>query len=172
MVDEAPNMNGKGKPMPGEYGVGVSDVGILAGLYGGIDGGGRGRRGGYGEYGEHKYDGTAIKSLLNSAEHDRVVGAITSADDFRSLSNQINVGDSNLRDRIDSESLSRNFADITAELSRQSLAAAECCCELRVANARQDAQLTQILANQVQDRNDAQHNDLRNRIDDIDHRRH
>lgn len=184
MVDEAPNMNGKDKPM--ESGVSTTDVGVLAGLYGGISGG-RGGYGGYGggyggggsQYGNH----SAIRADVKANRDIDMIEAINKNTTDGFLQTQIVSGNANLSDKVDTEASNRRFSDLQsqiggmvgslqAELSRQALAAAECCCENRVAAAKAEAKLDSILANQVQDRNDAQHNDLRNRIDDIDRRRH
>lgn len=197
MVDEAPKPNMNGKEHTMDNGVGVSDVGILAGLYGGISGrggyggGAYGGGGGYGSgyggghgsmYGDH----SAIRADVKANRDIDIIGAISknSTDGF--ISAQVAGNKDFISSKIDGESFNRQFSDLqnqinqsnnslSAEMSRQALAAAECCCENRVGQAEIKGELRalgvqndRILDNQVQARNDVQHTELRNQNGSIE----
>lgn len=139
-----------------DNGVGVTDVGVLAGLRG---------VGGYGYGGQGNFvgDGSAVKASVRANTDLALLDAVTSGTRDQFASNQIDRGNSNivdnvnmghrsLSDQLREQSSEFRFASIertmianqqatVALLHAADLKATECCCELKAGQAT-------IIANQ------------------------
>lgn len=137
----------------GHYGVGVTDVGVLAGLRG-VGGYGYG----YANQGNFLGDGSAVKEAVRGNRDIDLLEAVnrTNSDQFlsdrvtdsnRSLSAQINMGNEFLTDRIASQGLDFKFQNISDQLaSSERLAIANQAALERAMNANQAAVVAQLHA--------------------------
>jgi hypothetical protein len=107
-----------------DNGVGVADVGVLAGLYGGISG--NGGRNGYGGYdqGNFRGDGSAVKASLDDQQHFISFAASAARSDSIQAADTLARGQDNITRTISEQSMDTRLFETQRLIGEQALQAA------------------------------------------------